>query len=736
MSFEDLGIRLRADGVVETSNGIDLVGLVLDKLGARAAVAAAGVDTVAPAAAGAAAGLEGVAAAGLPLLGVLGGVAAVVGVSALAWYQGSQESLAYERALIMTGNAAGTTAGQLQAMAAEVDQVVGTQAKAAEVLAMLASTGNVTRAQLTIATQAAVAMERSLGVAAEETVKQFSALGQEPVKASARLNEQTHFLTLEVWEQIRALNQHGRTAEAGAVAQEAYAKEGIKRAQEMDTHLGTLQKSWRFVGERAKEAWDFMLGLGREDTTQKQMDAVKNRIAGLEIAGKYLRDGSKEKKENDFQLQFYRDQQAALQETLRLETRLADVQATRAAAVETQVKADLKADKKVAGAAPSDPYASLNAQITQRLILASAEVTAGEKLSEVDRTRLTLMAQVNELEAKGGAAAAGIARQRVDALVRLLTMNEAQRKAAEDQADLDKRFTADRALALQTAEREVQTLEQRRQGLVEETLRLTLSADALAQWRQAQNDATIAAVEARIERISGLPAYADEVVALQKKLAVLREIGSLEVGKASAQQRAKEDQENAQRTKALADSINDGIVNGFREGREPADIFMRELKAQAARTLLKFPVQMVSEAGDALIGNLIGLVGGMFGGGPGVDSASFAGDYQNQMDLGNVPLPGRAGGGRVDAGAAYMVGENGPEVMFMGPRSGTVMSNSDMRSALGAGGGAASSSRTVVFSPVFHIDARTDRGEVLSIMQRGMQAAQADLLDKLDRREV
>lgn len=46
------------------------------------------------------------------------------------------------------------------------------------------------------------------------------------------------------------------------------------------------------------------------------------------------------------------------------------------------------------------------------------------------------------------------------------------------------------------------------------------------------------------------------------------------------------------------------------------------------------------------------------------------------------PVPGRAIGGPVRAGQAYMVGESGPE-LFVPPMAGTVLSNGDTKSALG-----------------------------------------------------
>ena len=70
-------------------------------------------------------------------------VAAAAGATALAYYQGSKEADAYEKSLIMTGNAAGTTSSQLQSMAVGISAIVGTQGAAAEALAAMAGTGQV-----------------------------------------------------------------------------------------------------------------------------------------------------------------------------------------------------------------------------------------------------------------------------------------------------------------------------------------------------------------------------------------------------------------------------------------------------------------------------------------------------------------------------------------------------------------------------------------------------------------
>lgn len=63
---------------------------------------------------------------------------------------------------------------------------------------------------------------------------------------------------------------------------------------------------------------------------------------------------------------------------------------------------------------------------------------------------------------------------------------------------------------------------------------------------------------------------------------------------------------------------------------------------------------------------------------------------------------GRAGGGSVEAGKTYLVGEKGPEKLVMGPNRGWVVPN-------GGGGG------SLNFAPTTHIsiDSRSDRAAVM-----------------------
>jgi lambda family phage tail tape measure protein len=207
--------------------------------------------------------------------------AAAVAALALAYKQGSAEADEFARAIILSGNAAGTTVGQLQGMAVAISGVVGTQGKAAEALAAFAASGDVAADNLQKVATAAIRLERTAGQAISKTVEQFASLSKEPLQASLKLNESTRFLTNSLYLQIKALDDVGRTADAAAVAQRGYADAIESRTASLEGRLGLLERSWLGVKDAAKSAWDAMLNVGRPESTQQKIAALQSQLDQL-----------------------------------------------------------------------------------------------------------------------------------------------------------------------------------------------------------------------------------------------------------------------------------------------------------------------------------------------------------------------------------------------------------------------------------------------------------------------
>lgn len=105
---------------------------------------------------GAGAALKAMGGYVLGLVNPFTAAAAAAALLAVAYNQGSKEADGYRNALILTGNAAGTTSAQLKSYAQDISGIVGTQGKAAESLTALAASGKVSADVLRDAGLAAV----------------------------------------------------------------------------------------------------------------------------------------------------------------------------------------------------------------------------------------------------------------------------------------------------------------------------------------------------------------------------------------------------------------------------------------------------------------------------------------------------------------------------------------------------------------------------------------------------
>jgi hypothetical protein len=199
-----------------------------------------------------------------------------------------------------------------------------------------------------------------------------------------------------------------------------------------------------------------------------------------------------------------------------------------------------------------------------------------------------------------------------------------------------------------------------------------------------------------------------------------------EAEEAWAKVKEREEEANRRRSEHIAEGIYDGIVNGFAQGQTVGDLFIRELKTQFARTVLRMPVEFISNAfhdtSTSIVGALMGLVTGA--------------GYGTPETPGINPQDRRASGGPMRARGLAEVAEEGPELLRVGGRSYLMMGSKDgyvhSASATRAMGGGRSMSNTFNIS----IDSRTDSAQIHQLVVRAVQMGQADLLQKMDRGEV
>lgn len=246
---------------------------------------------------------------GLMIGGAVGGIAAAVYGLGKAFYEGQKESEEFNKQLILTGNYAGKTTGQLNEMAKSLAGNGVTQHDAAGVLAQVVGSGSFTGPAVDMVSRTAARMQEAVGQSVDETIRQFKRLQDDPVNAAKELDKTLHFLTATQLEQIRVLGEQGRTADAAKIAMSAYSEEMNKRMGDVHDNLGWVERAWNSLGDAAKWAWDRMLDIGREDTLDEKIKKLQEKIknGGQQIGKAFIpvtqqdRDNLAALQEKDFQ---------------------------------------------------------------------------------------------------------------------------------------------------------------------------------------------------------------------------------------------------------------------------------------------------------------------------------------------------------------------------------------------------------------------------------------------------
>lgn len=243
------------------------------------------------------------------------GALAVLGYAA---YQGFTELNELQTHLIMSGNAADVSLGQISRLADQMEQFAGvTRSGAIKVLTEIVKSGKIAGNQLEVVSEIAVRSARVLGRETADVVGEFAKLADEPAKASSELNRQYGYLTASTYLQIRALEEQGQKQEAARLAQDTYAEATRTRLSEVESSLGTLGRAWEEVWGRAKKAWDGMAGLGRPLTVQEQIAETQKALDELNnpkfaVQGPLFRD-------------LYGGEEGVQAEASRLQQRIADL---------------------------------------------------------------------------------------------------------------------------------------------------------------------------------------------------------------------------------------------------------------------------------------------------------------------------------------------------------------------------------------------------------------------------
>lgn len=218
--------------------------------------------------------------------------AAAVGVLGYAYYSGSEEAVGFQKALITTGNAAGTTSDRLSGMAREVAATVGTTGAAAEVLTQLAGSGKIAAGSFVEITEAALEWRSATGKAVEETVAEFVKIGKDPVTAAKDLNEQYNFLTAATYSQIVALKEQGDTIGAAKLLTDTYVDTIKNRSKEVTENLSIWERGWKALRGEVAATVDSVKNIGRDQDIASRIVDLQRQVAAAKSAVNADKDDS------------------------------------------------------------------------------------------------------------------------------------------------------------------------------------------------------------------------------------------------------------------------------------------------------------------------------------------------------------------------------------------------------------------------------------------------------------
>lgn len=201
--------------------------------------------------------------------------AAALGGLGYAFIKGRDESAEFARTLALTGNAAGVTAGSLQAMAARLEaSSTATIGTTKELLNGLVATGTVGPRAIEPMGRAMTTLKQLSGESSDKVVKDFASMEGGVAKWAAEHNKSYNFLTVAQYKYIADLEKQGEKEKA--MAETASLLDAALK--ERAPNLGTLQKAWEGLGKAASWAWDKMMGLGREGTDEQALAELDKKI--------------------------------------------------------------------------------------------------------------------------------------------------------------------------------------------------------------------------------------------------------------------------------------------------------------------------------------------------------------------------------------------------------------------------------------------------------------------------
>jgi len=196
---------------------------------------------------------------------------------AYAMAKGYNESRAFDAAIARTGNAAGITEGQFNAMAGAVAESAQTTIGSARAIALaIVSSGEVSGQSLVAVTNAAARLASVTGDSEQDVARQFKGIGTSAAKWAEQMNESYRFVTSGQIDMIRAMEEGGEKQKALQTAV------GLlnDKLQTQYENLGYLEVAYRATTRAASDFADAAKSIGRDTTAEDRVDSLRKKLEG------------------------------------------------------------------------------------------------------------------------------------------------------------------------------------------------------------------------------------------------------------------------------------------------------------------------------------------------------------------------------------------------------------------------------------------------------------------------
>jgi lambda family phage tail tape measure protein len=587
----------------------------------------------------------------------LGTVSIALGSLGYALYKAIDDLDKFKDAMTLTGGFAGVTYESLlnlgNVLSNKTNASIGS---ARDLMQQLAASGKYTSTSIEAVGEVILRFSKIAGVDAAKAAETLIPLLDGTASSAKQLNDKYHFLTLEQYKNIEALEKQGKLQES-AKMQATLLNESLQSTQR---ELGILEKAWQGVANFASQAWDAMLGLGREDGVarakelEKKINDITQQIEDRRAKG--MKTGSQESALKAFQTE--------LNAIVSKEMAALDAAETRAKAAEANQKG-IKAYSGAGGAAKEKEIslAIAKAIANNQYLIDIESANERQKIElETDKEIREKRLEFDKRSAEEKQAFGGLLARQLDAEIYTLEL---------------KRDEKLRAIRIRQAQAEFNAIEswkeQNRADLMVETKR-TESLEKAARDQTRSMEFQQESLQLKYQLI-----YATE---REQKLAQIsleyaRRRKEIENNTPEMQQQLDRQEaiakmnvtieESAKRTQMVFDSVFGNLTSAIDNFVKTGKLSFKDLARSVIQDLIAIQMR------TAALG-LLRMAFSSYAPTPSANSSQYGLDFTGAR-LGQP----RAAGGSVTNNTPYLVGERGPEV-FVPSGSGTIIPNGQVGS--------------------------------------------------------